>query len=135
MKNEDLSFMHVFVEAMTPTHTTYMFVSFFAVMLCFCCCLARRSLWNELPIPLTKARQQGQSKKSDDVVRGFGKWEANAALAASTGSRMDSKIRSAAASGNYNVIKEWVSKVEKDMTSLDIGDANDRTVLHLAAKR
>lgn len=92
---------------------------------------------DEIPLPkkYAQARKQGKSKKSDDSgQRGFGNWDATAASASL--SRMDSKVRSAAASGNLTVIRQWIAQVEKNPNelSLDIGDINDRTVLHLASK-
>jgi uncharacterized protein YidB (DUF937 family) len=136
--------MHGFASVMTPNHTTVILTFVGIVMLVLCCGVARCLVKDEytmLPAKYDQARQQGKSKKSDDkpssaASRGFGDWNAAASVANTSATRLDMKIKNAAVSGNLNVIKNWVSEVENNKAlSLDVGDSNDRTVLHLAAKR
>ena len=44
------------------------------------------------------------------------------------------KVRAAAVSGKAAVVRAWAQEAKAKGASLDLGDANDRTVLHLAAK-
>lgn len=50
------------------------------------------------------------------------------------GDSLDPKVRAAAASGKYAVVKTWVDAALKAGHSLDVGDGHERTALHLAAK-
>jgi len=65
---------------------------------------------------------------------GFGEFGAGSALRTADG--LDPKVRAAAAGGRFSVVKAWcdAAKADPSAISLDLGDGNDRTALHLAAK-